>query len=77
MTTSKEPGEISIKFAGKRPIVSFGAWPHEVKILTAPEELEEWERRVSAILGVEISAKAIIQGGGCCCGGGGGMCDQD
>ena len=68
---------ITLKGAEKRPIVLFGAWPHEVKIFTKPEELAEWERRARAILGPQVTAQALLAGGGCCCGTDGGMCDSD
>ena len=68
---------VTISAKGKRPIVLFGAWESEIKILNSPEELAEWERRAEAILGVKISSSEIIAKGGCCCGGGGGMCDED
>lgn len=68
---------VTISGKGSRPIVMFGIWPHEIKILNTPEELAAWERRAEAILGYKVDAKAVIQGGGCCCGGGGGMCDSD
>lgn len=68
---------VTISGKGRRPIVMFGAWEHELKILKTPEELAEWERRAEAVLGYKVDSKVVIQGGGCCCGGGGGMCDSD
>jgi hypothetical protein len=68
---------ITVSTKSKRPIVMFGAWDKEIKILNTPDELAEWERRVEAILGTKVSSRDILAKGGCCCGGGGGMCDND
>jgi hypothetical protein len=68
---------ISITSSHKRPVVLFGAWSHEVRILKTEEELVEWERRMEAIVGTKVSAQAMMAGGGCCCGTSGGMCDSD
>lgn len=68
---------VTISKKGGRPIVMFGVWPHEVKVLNSPDELAAWEKRAELILGYKVDAKTVIQGGGCCCGGGGGQCDTD
>ena len=69
-------GSVAVKYLGAKPIVMVGAWPHDVKMLTSPADLAEWERRMEAFTGVKYSAKDVIAGGGGCCGGDGdGMCD--
>ncbi len=73
---SENVGSVTVEYSGTKPVVMVGAWPHDVKMLTEPEELAEWERRMLAFTGVKYDAKRFIQGGGSCCGGDGdGMCD--
>jgi hypothetical protein len=77
MSDPKHPAkEATYKYQGERPVVMFGNWRQDVRILTDPADLAEWERRMEAHTGAKWTAKAVIDGGGSCCGGDSdGQCD--